>query len=181
MPRIQPINAQTADAPAASLLENVRKQMGSVPNLISTMANSPAVAKAYLGMSGALAGGGLPTPLREQLALTVGEANGCDYCLAAHTMLGKAAGLTDEAALDARRASADEPKAQAALTLARQIMETRGHVSDDDLQAARDAGLTDGDIAEVVAHVALNIFTNYFNHVAQTQVDFPAAPALAAA
>ncbi len=181
MPRIQPVQKQFADADTAKLLAGVEKKLGKVPNIVATMANSTAVANAYLGFSQALAGGSLPAPLREQLALVVGETNGCDYCLAAHTALGKRAGLSDEEARDARRAEAKDTKVRAALEFARQIVNDRGHVSDQDVERVRQAGYNDGEIAEIVAHVALNTFTNYFNHVADTEVDFPAAPELTSA
>jgi len=96
MTRIRPIDQYTADAGAAELLDTVKRKTGSVPNLIATMANSPAVAKAYLGFAQALSTGTLPPRLREQIALVVGETNNCGYCLAAHTALGKGAGLTEQ-------------------------------------------------------------------------------------
>ena len=181
MPRIQPINQNTADAATTELLGSVKKKLGTVPNIISTMANSHAVANAYLGFSQSLSTGSLSPRLREQIALIVGETNGCGYCVAAHTALGKRAGLSEQETCDARRAVASDSKEGDALEFARKIVSDRGHVSDDDVQQVRKAGYTDGEIAEIVANVALNIFTNYFNHVAGTEVDFPVAPALAAA
>ena len=181
MPRIQPIDKNSTDTSTAELLGAVQKKMGTIPNIIATMANSPAVAKAYLGFSQSLSTGSLPARLREQIALVVGETNGCNYCVAAHTALGKAAGLTEEETCDARHAVAGNGHDQAALEFARKIVSDRGNVSDDDVQKARQAGYTDGEVAEIVANVALNIFTNYFNHVAGTEVDFPAAPELAVA
>lgn len=180
MPRIQPVTRDNADAATANLLDAVEKKLGSVPNLISTMANSPAVANAYLGFSQSLSSGTLPARLREQIALVVGETNKCCYCVAAHTALGKGAGLTESETCDARNAAAQDAGERAALEFARKVVIERGHVSDDDVQQLRHAGYTDGEIAEIVAHVALNVFTNYFNHVAETETDFPAAPALAA-
>lgn len=178
MPRIQPVRPEAADAKTADLLGGVRKKLGVVPNLVSTMAASPAVATAYLGFSQALAGGTLPARLREQIALAVGQANGCDYCVAAHCALGQKAGLTPADVADARRGLADDEKAAAALAFARKLVADRGRVADADVAAVRAAGFGDGEVAEVVANVALNLFTNYFNHVAGTEIDFPAAPAL---
>jgi uncharacterized peroxidase-related enzyme len=180
MPRIQPVEQKTADPAIEALLGSVRKSMGTVPNLIATMANSPAVARAYLGFAQALAGGSLPRRLREQIALVVGEANACGYCLAAHTALGRRAGLTEEEAKEARRASSRDGKERAALVFARKVVQDRGVVTDDDVEQLRRAGYTDGQVGEIVANVALNIFTNCFNHVAATELDFPAAPDLAA-
>lgn len=179
MPRIHPVDQNSSDA--AELLGAVKKKLGIVPNIVATMANSPAVAQAYLGFSQALAGGALPSRLREQIALTVGETNGCDYCVAAHTALGQRAGLTESETCDARRGLSSDDRERAALEFAEQVVLQRGLVADDEVERLREAGYTDGEIAEIVANVALNLFTNYFNHVAGTEVDFPAAPNLAAA
>jgi len=181
MSRIHPVNRNNADSKTANLLGSVEKKMGQVPNIIATMANSPAVAQAYLGFSQSLSAGQLTARLREQIALVVGETNNCGYCLAAHTTLGKGVGLTEAETCDARRAESSDDKVRAALQFARTIVTERGWVSDEDVQAVRQAGYNDGQIAEIVANVALNLFTNYFNHVAGTEVDFPAAPELTAA
>lgn len=181
MPRIQPIDQKTADAATAELLGSVEKKLGAVPNIVATMANSPAVAKAYLGFSQTLSTGTLKPRLREQIALVVGEANRCEYCVAAHTALGKRAGLTEAETCDARRATSQHGKESMALEFARKVVQDRGIVDDADVDQLRQAGYTDGEIGEIVASVALNIFTNYFNHVAGTEVDFPAVPSLAAA
>ena len=180
MPRIQPVELETADPATRTLLSSVKKSMGTVPNVIATMARSPAVARAYLAFAQALSGGTLPRRLREQIALVVGEANACGYCVAAHTASGQRAGLTEEETKEARRVASPDGKDQAALAFARKVAEDRGVVADADLERIRRAGYNDGEIAEIVANVALNIFTNYFNHVAGTEVDFPAAPDLAA-
>lgn len=180
MPRINTINAEHASAEQQRILANVKQGLGLVPNLISTLAQSPAAANAYLVFSGALAKGSLPRKLQEQIALVVGETNSCEYCLAAHTLLGGKAGLTPEETLAARGAESGDPKTGAALGFVKKVVTERGRVTDHDVAALRQYGYTDGDIAEIVANTALNIFTNYFNHVAGTVVDFPAAPKLAA-
>ena len=178
MPRINPVHAETADPKTAELLVGVKKKLGMVPNLISTMSQSTAVANAYLGFSGALAGGTLTAKLREQISLTVGQANNCDYCGAAHCTIGKMAGLNATEVQQARHATAADEKANVALVFANKLVKERGRVSDADLERVRHAGYSDGEINEIVANVALNIFTNYFNHVAGTEIDFPAAPQL---
>jgi len=178
MSRIPPVDPQNADAKTVELLNSVKAKLGQVPNIIATMAHSPAVAQAYLGMSQALAGGSLPPRLREEIALVVGETNGCNYCVAAHTMLAMKAGLSEQETLEARRAASQEEKEQIALDFARTLVKDRGDVSDEQVDRLRQAGYSDGEIAEIVACVAMNIFTNYFNHVAETELDFPPAPAL---
>ncbi|REK17915.1 MAG: carboxymuconolactone decarboxylase family protein [Planctomycetota bacterium] len=181
MSRLQPVTRNAATPAAAELLDAVSKKLGSIPNLIATMAHSPAVARGYLDFSQALSTGTLPARLREQLALAVGEANTCQYCVAAHTFLGRRAGLSEHETRDARRGVVPDKKEHAALAFAKELVESRGHVGDEQVQQLRLAGYTDGEIAEIVAHVALNVFTNYFNLVADTELDFPAVPELAAA
>ncbi len=178
MSRITPLDPKTAVGPAKDLLDGLQSKLGMVPNLFSALAHSPAALKGYLELSGALAGGALPAPLREQIALTVGESNGCGYCVAAHTTLGRMAGLGDDALLDARRGHSADARAEAALRFAARVLEARGLVSDEDVAAVRAAGFSDGDLVEIVAHVSMNVFTNTFNHVAGTAIDFPAAPEL---
>ena len=178
MERIIPINLHAAEGRAKELLDAVKANLGIVPNMTRSMAVSPSVLEAYLGFSGALGHGVLPARVREQLALDVGEANRCDYCVSAHSALGKRAGLNDQDILDSRRGASADPKADVLLRFARTVVEKRGVVEDTDIAAVREAGYGDAEIAEVVAHVALNVFTNYFNNVAGTTLDFPKAPAL---
>ncbi len=173
MSRIPQINPESATGQAKALLDAVKSKLGLVPNMTRAMANSPAVLDGYLALSGALSKGHLSAKLREQIALTVGEVNGCDYCLAAHSTIGKMVGLTAEQIMDSRRGTAVDPKTEALVKFARRVVSERGRVSDLDLTDARVAGLDDAALAEVVANVALNIFTNYFNHVAETDIDFP--------
>lgn len=173
MSRIHQITPDSATGKAKELLDAVHGKLGLVPNITRAMANSPAVLEGYLGLSGALGKGSLSAKHREQIALTVGQANHCDYCLAAHSAIGKMVGLTPDQILDSRRGTAIDPKADAVIRFARKLVDERGRVSDADVAEVRAAGLNDGGIAEVVANVALNIFTNYFNHVAETDIDFP--------
>ncbi len=172
------VTPETADGPAKELLVAVKAKMGRVPNMTRAMARAPAVLDAYLQMSGALAKGALAAKTREQIALTVGQANRCDYCLAAHSAIGKMVGLAPDQILAARQSHADDASTAALLRFAAAVVEKRGLVNAEDQAAVRSAGFGDDAIAEVVANVALNVFTNYFNHVAGTAVDFPAAPAL---
>jgi uncharacterized peroxidase-related enzyme len=180
MSRISPINRENASPKALEILTAVNKALGIVPNMVSTMAQSPAVANAYVGFSHALAQGSLPAKIRERIALTVAEENSCGYCLAAHTFLGKKAGLDENEVISARRGKSDEPKVAAALAFAAQLVEQRGQVSDAEVAAVREHGFTDGEIAEIIANVVLNIFTNYFNIAAGVEIDFPLAPQLKA-
>jgi len=183
MPRI-PQPATIADTPeqAHALLENVAKQLGSAPNLFRLIATSPQALEGYLGLSGALGKGSLPAATRERIALAVAQINGCDYCLSAHTFLGKNLARLDDAEITANRSGAsNDPKADAALRFAVRITRTRGHISDADFSAVKLAGYSDAQIIEIVQHVALNIWTNMFNNVFQTEIDFPVITAREAA
>ncbi|GAB4181439.1 MAG: carboxymuconolactone decarboxylase family protein [Terrimicrobiaceae bacterium] len=179
IPRIRPVNPANADARQRELLENVKKSVGAVPNLIGALAHSTAAAQAYLAFSKALAGGLLDPALRERLALAVGESNHCRYCVSAHSALGRKAGLDDAEIESARRGISKDAKVTAALRFARRVLETRGQIDAADLDTVRAAGYSEGEVAELVAHVALNFFTNSFNHIAGTEIDFPLAPELA--
>lgn len=173
MQKITAINHETAEGKAKELLDGVKAKIGFAPNMMKTMAQSPKVLEAYLTLSGTL-GTTLNAKLREEIALTTAEINGCGYCAAAHSTIGKMSGLDETAIANARRASSDDAKTDAALKFAASLVVSRGKVSDDDLKAVRSVGYSDGEISEIVAHVALNVFTNYFNETAGTEVDFPA-------
>jgi uncharacterized peroxidase-related enzyme len=177
MARINPVR-RNGNSKTRGMLEAVEKKMGMVPNIVATMAQSPAVARAYLEGTSALSTGLLSAPLREQISLAVSEFDQCEYCLSAHSFLGSKAGLSESDLLDARHGTASDEKTNAALAFARKIVENRGHVSDEDVEEVRRAGYDDGEIVEIVANVCMTIFTNYFNHVAGTEVDFPQVPVL---
>lgn len=179
MPRIQPIDSTTASPATQKLLAGVQKKLGMVPNLIATMAQSTAVAQAYLSFSQALSGGVVPASLREQIALTVSQANECGYCLAEHSAIGSSVGLSDDQIHDARAATSPDRKTEAVLKFARRVVEKQGFVSNDDIEEIRTAGYSDEFIVEVIGNVALLVFTNYLNHVAETEIDFPAVAELA--
>jgi len=176
MPRLATVDPATAEPPARALLAKVERALGTTPNMMRAMAGSPAVLDAYLQFSGALAKGRLPGKVQEQIALVAAVENDCGYCLAAHTVLGGRAGVSEEDLVAGRSGHASDPKVEAALTFAKAVIATKGFVSDAELAAVREAGYSDGDIGEIVAAVALNTFTNYFNSVGETTLDFPAVP-----
>lgn len=173
MPRLTAIDPAHATGKARELLDLVKSKIGLTPNMMRTMANSSAVLQGYLDFSGALQAGALAPRLREQIALAVGETNACDYCLAAHTTLGKMAGLREAEILASRELAAADPKERAALRFAAALLDGRGEVPDAEFARLRGAGFGEGEIAEIIAHVALNVFTNYFNKAARVVVDFP--------
>lgn len=176
MPRINPINPAEATGKAKQLLTGVQAKFGITPNLMKTLAHSPAALEAYLNFAGNLSGGVLDAQFREQIAIAVAQANSCEYCLSAHSTLGKMAGLTSEQIELSRESRSLDAKRHAGLQFAQKIVVARGEVSDQDVATLRQSGYNDAETAEIVANVALNIFTNYFNHIAQTEVDFPRVP-----
>lgn len=178
MSRLKPVDPARASGPAKEMLDAVQKKMGKVPNIVRGMANSPAALGFYLGAVEALSRASLGPAIREQIALAVSQAGSCEYCLAAHTVMGRGEGLTEEQTLAARRGIGTEPRATAAVVLSRKIVQARGDLTDADIANARKAGLNDGELAEVLAVTCLNIYTNYFNHANGTEIDFPAAPKL---
>jgi len=182
MPRLPtPASIEASPAAAQPLLHAVEKQLGVVPKLFRGVGNSPAALEGYLGLNGALGKGELEAATRERIALAVAEANGCDYCLSAHTYLGKNLAKLSEAEISANRnGSSSDSKAAAAVRFAVKLVKARGHVADADVQAVKKAGYNDAQVIEIVLHVALNTLTNYVNEVAKTEIDFPVVTAKAA-
>ncbi len=173
MPRLSTVDPATASTEAKPLLDRVERALGVTPNMMRAMAASPAVLEAYLAFSGALAKGRLTGAVREQLALVAAVENSCEYCLSAHTVLGARAGVSEADLKAGLHADAADPAVAAALRFARAVIRDRGFVSDADLEDVRSAGYTDGEIGEIIGAVALNVFTNYFNSVGRTELDFP--------
>jgi uncharacterized peroxidase-related enzyme len=179
-----PTPATIAAAPleAQPLLEAVNKKIGSAPNLFRITATSPAALEGYLSLSGALGKGVLDAATRERIALAVAQINGCGYCLAAHTYLGKNVAKLNDAEVAANRGGRSyDAKANAAVAFSVKVTRERGAVSDADFAEVRAAGYSDAEIVEIVAHVALNTLTNYINEVFKTEIDFPVVPVQLAA
>ena len=174
MQRLTAVNPAEATGKAKQLLDGVQAKLGMTPNLMKTLAAGPAALDAYLHFGAALGGGKLDAKFREQIALAVAQANSCGYCLSAHTAIGKMVGLRAEEIAASREAHAADGKRDAGLQFVQAVVLQRGMVSDGEVARVKAAGYTDGEIAELIANVAINLFTNYFNHVARTEVDFPA-------
>ncbi len=174
MKRLQALNPETTTGKSKELFNGVQSKLGMVPNMMRTMGNSSAVLEGYLNLSGALAKASIGAKMGELIALTVSQENNCDYCLSAHTFIGENLVKIDSASLQsARTAQNSDKKAQEGLVFAKKLVTTQGRVSDEDVQLVKDAGYTEGEIGEIIAHVALNVFTNYFNNTANTVIDFP--------
>jgi uncharacterized peroxidase-related enzyme len=176
MTRLEPINPAEATGKAKKLLDGVQAKLGITPNLMKTLASAPAVLEAYLNFSALLGTGALDAKFREQISIAVAQANSCEYCLSAHSAIGGMVGLTPEEIAGSREAHSVDSRRDAGLQFAQAMVVQRGEVSDAAVAHVRKAGYTDGEITEIVANVAINIFTNYFNLVARTEVDFPRVP-----
>ena len=174
MTHFTPVEPDTATGKAADLLAQVHKSLGLTPNMTKVMANSPALLQSYLALSGAVAGGVLRPAVRERLAIATAELNGCEYCLSAHTYIGANIAKVDASELDsARRGESNDAHIAALLKLSNEIAENAGDVDEVDIKAAREDGVTDEEIGEVVANLALNVLTNYFNVMAHVDNDWP--------
>ena len=181
MARLPIQDPATATGSNKTIFEALQKALGTVPNMARVMATAPAVLQAYASFHSAIGSAKLSPQLREQIALLAAETNACTYCLSAHTALGRMAGLSQAQIDGARVGDVASPRDRAALQFARSILESRGGISDADVDSLRRNNFTDAEIAEIVAVVALNVFTNYFNRAFDVDVDFPRVEAHAAA
>lgn len=181
MSRLPAIDPKAATGQAKQLLDNVQGKLGFTSNIMRTMANSPVVLQGYLNFSDALSQGALSQKLRQQIALVVAQDNECEYCLAAHSAIGRTVGLSEEAIRDSRRGESPDAKDAAVLDFASTLVVNRGWVTDEEIAKLHKAGVTEGETAEIIANVSLTLFTNYLNHVAQTEIDFPEVEELAVA
>ncbi len=173
MARVQVVNPQTATGEAKNLLDAVQAQLGVTPNFIRVLANSPKALEGFLGLYGALGSIGIGKPTQERIALAIAEGNGCQYCVSAHTAIGRGAGLTnDEMALN-RQGSSNDAKAAAVVAFAKALNANMGEITTGEFDAARNAGLGDAEIVEVITVVALNIFTNILGKATRVEIDFP--------
>lgn len=172
MPRIALIDRAATTPSRQALLDDIHQAFGATPAMFRAVANSPAALRSMWSAFGALGGGVIGARLGEQIAVAVANRNACAYCLAAHTALGQKAGLSAEALAEAQQGRSDDPRTAAALRFALRLVDARGQVGDADLQALRAQGFTDEEIVEILAHVALNLFTNYVNVAFDVPVDF---------
>lgn len=173
MSRIELLDPQQTTGEKKEILGQIHSTFGVTPNMFKAIANSTAALKMMWSAFAALGDGKLGAKLGEQIAVAVADVNRCEYCLAAHTSLGRGAGLSIEVMRQAQVGQSADPKVQAALTFAIKLVKERANVVVDDISALKRVGYTDEDIAEIVAHVALNIFTNYTNVAFDVPIDFP--------
>jgi uncharacterized peroxidase-related enzyme len=173
MSRLSIVNPQTATGPAKTLLDAVQSQLGVTPNFIRVLANSPKALEGFLGLYGALGGISLDKAMQERIALAVAETNACEYCVSAHTAIGRGAGLSNEEMIKNRQGSSNDAKAAAIVAFAKTLNDNVGDVTPAEFAAARAAGLSDAEIVEIITVVALNVFTNLVGKSTQVEIDFP--------
>jgi uncharacterized peroxidase-related enzyme len=174
MVRLKVLSPDAAKGKTNDLYSVIQRNLGMVPNMMQTMGNSSAFLEGYLNLGNALGNGILGAKNGELIALAVAEANACDYCLSAHTFIGANLLKIDADTLDAARsAESTDSKTDAILKFAKVLVSKKGQVSDADVTKLKEAGITEGEIGEIVGHVGLNILTNYFNNTAKTEIDFP--------
>jgi uncharacterized peroxidase-related enzyme len=163
---------------AQHIFDQLKTRMGRVPNLYAAQSHSPRGLGAKLALDAELSQGvfnGLP---KEVIALSVAQVNGCNYCLAAHTAVAKMYGATETETLNFRRGTSNDAKLAALAALAQEITENRGHPSQQAIERFFAVGYDRGALVELIGLVALNVWNNYTNHIAQTPVDFPPPPEL---
>ena len=171
--RIETLNPETTTGEAKELFNAVQGKLGFIPNLIKVFGNSPATLKSYLSLGELTASGNFSNKFREQLALAIAEENECNYCLSAHTAIGKMNGLTEAETEQNRQGASNDAKIQAGLEFAKLVTKNRGNVTSEQLSTVKAAGYNDGDVLEIVLNVVSNTLTNYVNHIAETEIDFP--------
>ncbi len=173
MARINIVTTESANPEQKALYDAIHAQLGIVPNFLKVFANSPAALKAFLGLHGIAGDGSLDPQTRERIALTLAQQNSCEYCLSAHTAIGRKAGL-DAAEIKANRAgSSRDKKAAVAVGFARSLVSHMGDITTAELQEMRSAGYSDSDIVEVITHVGMNILTNMLGKAGHVDIDFP--------
>lgn len=178
MARVTAVTEETASTEVKPLMATVQKKIGRVPNIFRNMANSPVVLKAFLNLGNSADETSLSPALREEIALIVGQTNKCNYCLSAHSTIGKSLGLSDTDVINARKGHGKNPKEEAILQFAKTVVEKRGLLTSSEVDALKKAGVSDKELVEVIFIVSINMFTNYFNHITDPAIDFTVAPQL---
>ena len=180
MSRIKPITPEKATGEVKEFYSVLQKKMGRLPNIFQNLGNSPYALKAYINFSEALSHTSLSPKLREQISLVVGQENQCNYCLCAHTAIGKQLGLTDEEIMFARQGRSKDPKTQAILQFVKSVVDNKGHLKDQEFNNLRAQGISDQELTQIMLAINFNMFTNYFNHITEPVLDFPQVEELSA-
>ena len=173
MSRIAIIDNTNANAEQQTLLDTIQGQLGTVPNFLKVLANSPVALRAFLGLHGVAGAGSLDNQTRERIALALAQQNGCEYCVSAHTAIGRKSGLTGDEISAARHGTSEDAQAAIAVKFATSLMEKKGDVSAIEIAQLRSAGFTDSDIVEIITHVGMNFLTNILGKASKVEIDFP--------
>ena len=173
MSRINVVEQHTASPQQTELFKAIQNQLGIVPNFLKVFANSPAALNGFLGLFTIAGNGTLDPQTRERIALTLAQKNSCQYCLSAHTKLGQNAGLSDEEITANRAGTSKDAKAALAVSFAQSLIEHKGEVTNDEIQALRNAGYSESDIVEIITHTGMNFLTNLVGKVSRVKIDFP--------
>lgn len=179
MSRVKPVTKEEAKNGVKEIYQVLEKKMGKIPNIFLNMGQSHAVLKAYMGLGEAANLTTIDPKVREEIALTVAQANDCHYCLSAHSAIAKSIGINEQTILQARLGQSQDPKTQAILRFSKLMVDKRGHLSDQEVDQLKKAGVSDTELVEIILVVIQNMFTNYFNHITDPAIDFPVAPELA--
>lgn len=173
MSRINVVDDQNANPEQQELLDSIQSQLGMVPNFLKVLANSPTALRAFLGLHEISSDGSLDVQTRERIALTLAQQNSCEYCLSAHTAIGRKAGL-NESEIEANRfGTSQDAKAATAVKFARSLAEHSGEITTAELLEVRNAGYSDAEIVEIITHVGMNILTNILGKASKVEIDFP--------
>ncbi|WP_426415234.1 carboxymuconolactone decarboxylase family protein [Aestuariirhabdus sp. LZHN29] len=173
MSRINIVDSANASPEQKALLDAIQSQLGMVPNFLKVFANSPAALRAFLGLHGIAGEGSLGPQTRERIALAVAQKNACEYCVSAHTALGRKAGLSPREIEANRAGTSEDEKAAAAVVFARSLAEHQGEVTTAEILAVRNAGYSEADIVEIITHVGMNVLTNILGKASRVEIDFP--------
>jgi uncharacterized peroxidase-related enzyme len=177
MARTKPVTPDQAKDAVKKIYDTLQQKMGGkVINIFQHMGIAPATLKGFMGLSAAENETSLSPKLREEIALTIAQVNHCNYCLSAHTVIAGGLGVPSTQILQARKGESPDPKTQAILKFVKVVVEKRGQVNDQDVSALKAAGVNDKELVELILVILVNMFTNYFNNIVDTPIDFPQAP-----
>lgn len=173
MSRINLVTNEQANAQQLELFNAIEQQLGMVPNFLKVFANSPAALQAFIGLHSIANEGDLEGKTKERIALGLAEQNACQYCVSAHTAIGKKAGLSSDEILANRSGTSQDAKAAVAVKFARSLAQNNGEVSTAELLEIRNAGYSDAEIVEIITHVGMNLLTNILGKASRVEIDFP--------
>ena len=173
MSRINLVTTEQANEQQQALFSAIEQQLGIVPNFLKVFANSPTALTAFLGLHSIANEGELEGKTKERIALGLAEQNACQYCVSAHTAIGKSAGLSGDEMLANRAGGSQDAKAAVAVKFARSLAEHNGDVTTAELLEIRNAGYSDAEIVEIITHVGMNVLTNILGKASRVEIDFP--------